>query len=74
MIKNWQTTVSTLPALIGALVNIYTALSQGITPEANEFGIVGTALSAVLIGITAKDKNVTGGTKPQTEEAILRLR
>lgn len=72
MMKNWQTTISTLPAAFGAAVNIYTALSHGATPEANQWGIVGVAVSAVLIGLFSKDRNVTGGTKPQTAEAVMR--
>lgn len=68
-ITNWKTTVSALPAVIGAAVNIYTALKHGTSPEANEWGVLGAALSAILIGISAKDKNVTGGTVPQSVEA-----
>lgn len=55
--KNWKTTVSGLLAAAGQILSIF-----GVPVE------VGQAVSVVglfLVGLFAKDSNVTGGTKVQ---------
>ena len=55
--KNWKTTVSGLLAAAGQILSIF-----GVPVE------VGQAVSVVglfLVGLFAKDSNVTGGTKAQ---------
>lgn len=55
--KNWKTTLSGLLAAAGQILSIF-----GVPVE------VGQAVSVVglfLVGIFAKDSNVTGGTKVQ---------
>lgn len=73
MLTNWQTTLSGLPAFITACVAVYDALMHGKQPSADEWEIIGASVSAFLIGLNAKDKNVTGGTVPQTAEATVRV-
>lgn len=72
MFTNWQTTLSGLPALVTAALGIYNALKNGQAPSSEEWGVIGASISTVLIGLNAKDKNVTGGTVPQTVEAVER--
>lgn len=63
MIKNWKTTLTGIVVLITGAILI-------------SIGQVETGVICLPIGIgflTAKDGNVTGGTKPQTEEAKERI-
>lgn len=73
MITNWQTTLGGVPAFITACYAVYNAITHGKQPSADEWEIIGASISAVLIGFNAKDKNVTGGTIPQTAEAAVRV-
>ncbi len=56
--KNWKT------SLFGALAAICTALSA-VMPDYKELLIAGAAVFTALLGLTAKDRNVTGGTVEQ---------
>lgn len=57
--KNWKTTVGGLLAAIGSyLVNSQTGVL-------NVVGQVAQAVGLFLLGATAKDSNVTGGTVQQ---------
>jgi hypothetical protein len=60
---SWKTT------LFGCLAAICTALS-GVFPEAKELLIACAAVFAALLGIFAKDSNVTGGTKSNGQKII----
>lgn len=73
-ITNWATTFSALPAVFTAGVGIFNAISHGQAPTTEEWGVIGASVSAILIGLNAKDKNVTGGTVPQTVEAQQRAK
>jgi hypothetical protein len=73
MLTNWQTTLSGIPALFTACFSVYQALKNGQAPAKEEWEIIGASVSAFLIGLNAKDKNVTGGTVPQTPEAVHRV-
>jgi hypothetical protein len=72
-ITNWATTFSALPAVFSAGVGIFNAIHAGQAPSGEEWGIIGASISSILIGINAKDKNVTGGTVPATPEAKRRV-
>lgn len=73
MIKNWQTTVSGIPALITALYAVYHSFKTGEAPSKENWEIIGSAMSVVFLAIAAKDKDVTGGTIGQTKEAEVRV-
>jgi hypothetical protein len=64
---NWKTT---LGAIITALAVVLEQFGIDISPELQNALIV---IGVTIIGIFAKDYNVTGGTKPQTEEAKNRV-
>lgn len=55
--KNWKTTLS---GLLGAAGLILTQI-----PKTSAWGGILAAIGAALTGLTAKDNNVTGGTKQQ---------
>lgn len=57
--KNWKTT------LFGALTAAGLGLTQSADPILQVIGKVLTILGPVLLGLFAKDNNVTGGTVPQ---------
>jgi hypothetical protein len=57
--KNWKTT------LFGGLTAAGMGLSQTEDPILKVVGQILTVLGPVLLGIFAKDSNVTGGTVPQ---------
>lgn len=63
--KNWKTT------LFGGLSAVLTALSAYM-PEYKEILVSLAAVFAALFAYQTKDKNVTGGTIPQTGEAVAR--
>ena len=71
--KNWKTTgfgIGSILSGLGALVSLI-AGDGPLTLES-----IGPILSAILAGIgllRAKDKEVTGGTEPQTAEAVRRV-
>lgn len=57
--KNWKTT------LAGALTALGLTLSANSDNTLHLIGQVATAVGALLLGLSAKDNNVTGGTKRQ---------
>lgn len=57
--KNWKTT------LAGALTALGLTLSANSDNTLHLIGQVATAVGALLLGLSAKDNNVTGGTKQQ---------
>ncbi len=59
---NWRTTASAIPAAITAATTIYTALKSGQMPDPEDWKLLGASISPVLIGLMAKDSQVTGGT------------
>ncbi len=75
---NWKTT---LAGLVTAVLNIITLFSCDIlnaiciTAE-QKLTLSGsiTTIGVVLIAIFAKDKDVSGGSKPQTPEAEKRIK
>lgn len=71
--KNWKTTIGGVVNAIAAILAIFGA---SVAPEQKE-AIIGGAVALATIGNTvvglfAKDNNVTGGTKAQTREAETR--
>ena len=61
--KNWKTTVAgILGALAVWLPQLQSALESGHTVN---WAAMGTGLAVLLIGVFAKDLNVTGGTNQQ---------
>jgi hypothetical protein len=57
--KNWLTT------LFGTLFGVSTVISQTVpAPNVSKWAGLAAGLFAALLGATAKDFNVTGGTKP----------
>lgn len=57
--KSWKTTVSGIIAAIGA------AFQVSDNPTLQLIGKVLLAIGVLFFGVSAKDNNVTGGTKPQ---------
>lgn len=71
--KNWKTTIGGVINAIAAVLAIFGVM---ISPEQKE-AILGGAVALAtignaIVGLFAKDNNVTGGTKPQTNEASRR--
>lgn len=57
--KNWKTT------LFGALTACGVGLSQTDDPTLKTIGQILSVVSPILLGLFAKDKDVTGGTTQQ---------
>ena len=57
--KNWKTTVG------GALAALGTLLSGSDNPTHKTIGQIVGGVGLLILGLGAKDKNVTGGTTPQ---------
>lgn len=72
-ITNIQTTLAGIPAFITAVYAIYHSLKTGEAPSKENLEIIAGAVSIVWLSIVAKDKNVTGGTIPQSREATVRV-
>jgi hypothetical protein len=68
-ITNWHTTAGGVAGLLTAAADMLNSYMHGTTPhwEADM-----SLLYIFWIGLEAKDKNVTGGTVPQTVEAVSR--
>ena len=56
---SWKTSLG------GLLVAIGTPLSQATDETMKYIGIIVMSLGALILGLAAKDHNVTGGTKEQ---------
>lgn len=68
---NWKTT---LTGLITALTNLAVLVGIDLTPEQTTVVVSSvTTIGVFIISILAKDKDVTGGTKPQNKESEGRL-
>ncbi len=64
---NWETTIA---GLATAIINITILFGFDLTPEQTLVVISSaTTIGLFVVSVLAKDKNVTGGTKPQTYEA-----
>ena len=63
-VKNWKTTLAGISALLAVAVKVVNGSGVG----AEDIAIITGALGLLF----AKDGNVTGGTKPATEEAKAR--
>ncbi len=59
-------------ALIGAGFGIYQAIASGSAPDTTQLMTIFYGITTGVGLLKAKDWNVTGGTKPQTKEAIER--
>jgi hypothetical protein len=57
--KNWKTTLSGIVASVGL------ALTNSPSPTTHIVGVILSSLGALLFGMSAKDKDVTGGTRQQ---------
>lgn len=66
MFTSWQTTLAGIISIMAAGAVTVPSLK----PYAEVIGL----LSAGAVGLLAKDKNVTGGTKPSTVEAASRAK
>ena len=61
---NWKTNLGGVASILTALATGWLAYQNGnLTPEM--ITALLTALSSAIIGFSAKDNNVTGGTKQQ---------
>lgn len=58
-VKNWKTT------LFGALTAAGLGMSQASDATVSLIGKILSVVASALMGLFAKDNNVTGGTKPQ---------
>ena len=72
-ITNIQTTLAGIPAFITAVYAVYHSIKTGEAPSKENLEIIAGAVSIVWLAIVSKDKNVTGGTIPQTDEAKVRV-
>lgn len=67
--KNWKTT---LTGFLGGLAVMFGPHLAGQPGPALTTGNLITGAALIVLGLFAKDNNVTGGTVPQTNEAISR--
>jgi len=67
--KNWKTT---LFGVLGGLFQLFGPHLTGAPGPAFTIGNIGAAAAMILLGLVAKDSNVTGGTTAQTPEALSR--
>ena len=65
MIANWQTSLCGLVIAVAEIVPKY-------FPTLEPYAQMLVPLATIMLGLVAKDKNVTGGTVPQTIEAMQR--
>lgn len=74
-ITNYKTTLPGIAAVLTALAAVLQTVGAGHAVDPTQWGVLFVAIASVLNGIgnvQAKDKDVTGGTVPQTEEAMAR--
>ena len=67
MLKNW------MPTLGGILIAVGGILATNSNATVSLIGKIAAAIGAVLLGGSAKQFNVTGGTVAQTKEAESRV-
>ena len=70
--KSWKTTVAGIVTIVIALGSAALTLLDGNSATNPDMGALIAAFVAGIGLITAKDSNVTGGTKPATPEAAVR--
>ena len=59
MIKSW------MPSLGGLLLSTGTLMMQSLDPIVHSIGVILSAVGGLLMGLSAKQFNVTGGTVKQ---------
>lgn len=69
-IKNWKTTAAGTAAMLSAIAGALVSYSKGVSIDWTS--VLG-GVYMFWIGISAKDKEVTGGSVPQTDEATVRV-
>jgi hypothetical protein len=69
---NWKTSAAGLAILLTTLGNALSQYLQGGLAAVN-ITVLLAGLSGAFAAFAAKDGNVTGGTKPATEEALTRV-
>ena len=69
-INNWRTT---LTGIVGAITLIGPELNKCLAGEPCDYSHIIMGIVVAVLGTNAKDKNVTGGSKPQTTEAENRI-
>ncbi len=62
---NWKTTVSGIVTALGV------ALTQMSDPTLHAIGVILTGIGSLLIGLTAKDHDVHGGTVAQATPPLV---
>ena len=65
----WTSSAGVL-ALLGAAVSIYHSAVAGTAPDTTQLLLIYYGITSGIGLLKAKDWNVTGGTKPQTVEAV----
>lgn len=70
---SWVTSVFGSGSIAGVLATLAIDIANKQVPDAATMTALGSALSAGIGLIQAKDKNVTGGTVPATPEAKTRI-
>jgi lysozyme family protein len=70
---NWKTNTAGIATLFGAASAILTSIGKGQIPDPTELSIIISAITTGVGLLAAKDKNVTGGDVPQTNEAKRRV-
>jgi hypothetical protein len=70
IMKNWKTSAGGAAALLSSVGAALHSYSAG---TAIDWNLVMMGVYTFWVGISAKDANVTGGTVPQTPEAIVRV-
>jgi ABC-type Fe3+-siderophore transport system permease subunit len=61
--KNWKTTIAGL--ILAASLGIAQADPATVGTRANKWAGFAAVIAAALLGVSAKDKDVTGGTREQ---------
>jgi hypothetical protein len=70
---NWKTSLAGIAAILTALATVLQTLAAGHTVDPLQWGLLFTAIMNGIGNIQAKDRDVTGGTVPQTDEAAVRV-
>jgi len=62
MVKSWKTTIG------GLLMALGTMMMQTTDQLIHSIGVVCNAIGGLFLGLSAKDNNVTGGTRDQGDK------
>ncbi len=68
IIINWKTTLTAIIAFAATMLSRFVGINLSI-----EVQMAIVTIGMLLIGLFSKDGNVTGGTKPATDEADRRV-